>query len=136
MPQKNIIPAHHAVAIFLDSIHHPTQKSDAWELLDIMHRITKEQPKIWEKTIVGFGKFHYQYKTKRHGEWFLVGLSPRKKHITVYFMCELMHLNLKKLGKIKKGVGCICFKSLADLDVEKSWEIISTAVQKVKDRKF
>jgi hypothetical protein len=33
-------------------------------------------------------------------------------------------------------VGCICFKSLADLDVEKLWEIISTVVQKVKERKF
>ena len=51
-------------------------------------------------------------------------------------MCKLMHLNLKKLGKIKKGVRCICFKSLADLDVEKLWEIISIAVQKVKERKF
>jgi ribosomal protein S7 len=51
MPQNNIIPDHHAVSIFLNSIHHPTQKSDAWKLLDMMYRIKKNNQKYGEKPL-------------------------------------------------------------------------------------
>ena len=42
---------------------------------------------MWGDSIVGFGDYHYQSeKTKRGGEWFFGGFSPRKQALTVYLM--------------------------------------------------
>ncbi len=48
--------------------------------------ITKAEAKIWGKTIVGFGSYHYKYASGREGDWMLTGFSPRKQSLTVYCM--------------------------------------------------
>ena len=49
-----------------------------------MKKVTKEDPKMWGPSIVGFGSYHYKYECGREGDFFLTGFSPRKQNITVY----------------------------------------------------
>jgi len=75
---------------------------------------------MWGTSIVGFGTFHYKGASGREGDWFLTGFSPRKQNMTVYFCKGFTEVKplLKKLGKHKTSVGCLYFKSLADIDIK------------------
>ena len=83
-----------------------------------MKKITKTEPKMWGGAIVGFGDRRYQYASGRGGDWFLVGFSPRKAALVLYFMTGLEpHAALlKSLGKHKTGKGCLYIQSLEQID--------------------
>ena len=44
-----------------------------------MKKITKEEPKMWGTSIIGFGTYHYKYKSGQEGDWMQVGFSPESK---------------------------------------------------------
>ena len=109
-----------SVEKFLATVKDETPQKDSQQLLKLLGEVTKEKPKMWGTSIVGFGTFHYKGASGREGDWFLTGFSPRKQNMTVYFckgFAEVKPL-LKKLGKHKTSVGCLYFKSLADIDIK------------------
>lgn len=132
MSQNKTIPTGQNVHFFLNGIEDNVKRSDALKLLELMYQIIGEKVKIWGKTIIGFGEYHYKYKSKREGEWFVVGFSPRKNYISIYLMCDLSNIDFQGLGKFKKGVGCIYFKKLSDINLKKLEEIILFSVQKIR----
>ena len=109
-----------SVEKFIGSVKDEEQRNDCLTLLDLMKKTTKEEPKMWGNSIVGFGTFHYKGKSGREGDWFVTGFSPRKPNMTVYFCLGFKHLapQLKKLGKFKTSVGCLYFKRLSDIDIK------------------
>jgi len=109
-----------SVEKFINSTKDEQQKKDSLELLDLFKKTTKEEPKMWGTSIVGFGTFHYKGKSGREGDWFVTGFSPRKQNMTVYFCLGFKHLapQLKKLGKFKTSMGCLYFKKLSDIDIK------------------
>ena len=78
-----------SVAKFIAGIQDTGRRSDCEELLALMKKVTKAEPKMWGDSILGFGEYHYVYATGREGDWFLTGFSPRKQNLTLYFMCDL-----------------------------------------------
>lgn len=109
-----------SVEKFITTVKDEEQRKDCLALLDLMKKTTKEDPKMWGNSIVGFGTFHYKGKSGREGDWFVTGFSPRKPNMTVYFCLGFKHLapQLKKLGKFKTSVGCLYFKKLSDIDMQ------------------
>ena len=81
-----------SVKKFLDSVPDQKKRQDSFVILDLMKKITKEEPKMCEPSIVGFGNYHYKYESGSEGDWFITGFSPRKQNLTVYIM-----LGFKKL---------------------------------------
>ena len=96
-----------SVSLFLDQIEPEQKRKDSYALVALMSKITAEEPKLWGTSIIGFGDYHYKYKSGREGDWFLTGFSPRKNALTVYLMCDLSHedLNFDGLGKYKLSKG-------------------------------
>lgn len=54
------------------------KKKDSFELIKILQEITGESPKMWGPTIIGFGNYHYKYKSGHEGDAPVLGFSPRK----------------------------------------------------------
>jgi hypothetical protein len=75
-----------SVEAFLEKVPNETRKKDCFELLKIMKKITGMDARIWGKSIIGFGKYEYQRKNGDAFEWFTVGFSPAKAHLSVYLM--------------------------------------------------
>ena len=75
-----------SVTEFLDSVADEQKRNDCFEILTMMKQITKEEPKMWGSSIVGFGSYHYRGKSGREGDWMLTGFSPRKQNLTLYLM--------------------------------------------------
>jgi predicted RNA binding protein YcfA (HicA-like mRNA interferase family) len=51
---------------------------DCATLATLIAHSTKQKPKLWGTSIVGFGSYHYKYESDREGDSFLTGVSSRK----------------------------------------------------------
>jgi hypothetical protein len=112
-------PTESSVAAFLDGIGDERRRKDAFTVLALMKKATKAEPKMWGGSIVGFGTRHYEYASGRTGDWFVMGLSPRKAALTLYLMggLEPHGALLKSLGKHKRGKGCLYIQDLDEIDI-------------------
>ena len=120
-----------SVEKFISAVKDEETRNECLTLLDLMKKTTKEEPKMWGSSIVGFGTFHYKGKSGREGDWFVTGFSPRKQNMTVYFCLGFKHLapQLKRLGKFKTSVGCLYFNKLSDIDIK----VLKEMLKETKD---
>ncbi len=119
---------------FLNAVTDEDKRKDSFEIFRSMEQVTKEAPKIWGSSIIGFGSYHYKGASGREGDWFLTGFSPRKENLTLYISGGFdPHQDLlKKLGKYKTSVGCLYIKKLEDVDREVLKELITELVKMMK----
>ena len=103
-----------------------------------MKKITKEQPKMWGTSIVGFGSYHYKYASGREGDFFLTGFSPRKQSLTLYIMSGFKRYEelMKKLGKYEIGSCCLYINKLEDVDIKVLKALITESVKYMKNKKW
>lgn len=127
-------PTINKVSLFVNQLDSEQKRKDSQVLIDLMSKITNEVPVIWGTSIIGFGTYHYKYKSGREGDWFLTGFSPRKNAMTNYLMCDLEHkdLNFDGLGKYKKSKGCLYFKKIDDIDLNVLAKIIQDSITIIK----
>ena len=123
-----------SVTKFLDSVADEQKRNESFEILKLMKQVTKEEPKMWGASIVGFGSYHYKGAGGRKGDWMLTGFSPRKQALTVYLMGGFeTHADLlKKLGKFTTSVGCLYIKKLDDVDRKVLKELVTASVKRMK----
>jgi hypothetical protein len=123
-----------SVTQFLESVTDQQKRDDCFEILKLMKQVTREEPKMWGSSIVGFGSYHYKGKSGREGDWMLVGFSPRKQNLTVYLNhgFDTHAALLKKLGKFTTGMGCLYIKRLDDVDKKVLKELVQASVKRMK----
>ncbi|MBN8585105.1 MAG: DUF1801 domain-containing protein [Ignavibacteria bacterium] len=110
-----------SVEDFINSLKSEEQRKDSLVLLKLMKKATKEKPKIWGRSMIGFGKKIYKSPaTGREVEWFKMGFSPRKANLSLHLIIDMKKYSgeLKKLGKHKTGAGCLYINKLADIDIK------------------
>lgn len=134
MSENKTKPTRASVDKFLKSAADKNRLQDCYKIIDIMKKITGEEPVMWGPGIVGFGKYHYRYESGREGDMCLCGFSPRKQNLVIYILmgftknAELM----KKLGKYKTGKSCLYINKLEDIDVKVLKELIKESVKTVR----
>ena len=121
-----------SVEKFLNGIKDEKKRQDCYQLLKIMKKATKAEPKMWGTSIIGFGDHHYVYESGREGDWFLTGFSPRAQNLTLYMMGGFDREALKKLGRYKTGKGCLYINKLADVDIKALNELIAKSLKNSK----
>lgn len=117
-----------SVEDFINSVESDERREDAFRLLEIFKRITKEEPKMWGPAIIGFGSTMLKYASGRELDWPHVAFSPRKANLSLYVTCDIKEYEplLESLGKHKTGVGCLYIKRLADVDLKVLEKLIKT----------
>nr|WP_246594351.1 DUF1801 domain-containing protein [Evansella tamaricis] len=119
-----------SVIEFIESVDSPKKREDAYRLLDIFTETSGYEAKMWGPSIIGFGSYHYKYASGHEGNAPLVGFSPRKAKISLYFATgdtkreEL----LKNFGKHTSGKACVYINKLADIDVDVLKNLISQSI--------
>ena len=123
-----------SVSKFLASIPDPVQRADCSAVYQIMRNATGMVPKMWGSSIIGFDSYHYIGKSGREGDWFLVGLSPRKQALTLYVLGGWEHDTklLGELGKHSLGKGCLYIKRLQDVKVPVLKKLIDVSVKRAR----
>ena len=119
---------------FIESVKDEKRKADAYEVLEIMTRITGEKPKMWGTSIIGFGSYHYKYASGREGDWMITGFSPRKTALTLYIMPGFDRYGelMGKLGKHKTGKSCLYINKLEDVNRDILVELIKHSVEHMR----
>ncbi len=123
-----------SVDAFLNKIENEKKRIESYVLNKMFINITKKPPAMWGASIIGYGDFHYVYKSGREGDWMLTGFSPRKTAHSIYIMSGLdKYANLlEKLGKHKRGKGCLYIKTLEDIDLQVLNKIITQSISDIK----
>ncbi|MET1034285.1 MAG: DUF1801 domain-containing protein [Arthrobacter sp.] len=103
---------------FVDGVEHPVRHADAHALLALMGDVTGQPPVMWGPSIVGFGSYHYRYRTGREGDAPAVGFSPRAASLSLYGLAYGPHAPalLARLGRHRVGAACLYVNKLADVD--------------------
>jgi len=136
MAETKTKPTDASVDSYLASRANPEQLTDCKSIMAICKRVTKQQPKMWGPSIVGYGSYTYRYESGHSGDACLVGFAVRGKELVVYVNAESPEQVdlLAKLGKHKMGKSCLYFKRLADLDANVLEALIAESVAEVRRR--
>lgn len=120
-----------SVADFIDSIADEQKRKDSKVILKLMEKATKEKPKMWGSSTIGFGNVRYKSPTSgREVDWFKIGFSPRKANLSLNLIDLQRHAEaLKKLGKHKAGMGCLYINKLEDVDIKVLEKMIMAAAK-------
>jgi len=134
MSEVKTKPNKDSVMDFLNAVENEKKREDCFRILDLMKEVTGEEPRMWTGGIVGFGSYHYKYKSGREGDWFVTGFSPRKQNLTMYIMAGFAKYDelMSKLGKYKTGVSCLYIKKLEDVDQDVLVELVTQSVEYVR----
>jgi|SRR5688572_8356605 hypothetical protein len=114
-------PTTSSVEDFIATVPDEQKRKDSLTILKLMEKVTKEKPKMWGSSIIGFGDKRYKSPaTGREVDWFIIGFSPRKANLTLYLVDSITTQAdaLKKLGKHKTGGGCLYINKLEDVDIK------------------
>ena len=123
-----------SVDAFLSSVDHAGRVDDCRVVMGMMAQITGLPPKMWGNSLIGFGRYHYRYDSGREGDFFVVGVSPRKANLVCYIMPgfkafpELMG----DLGRYKTGVSCLYLGRLKNVNLDVLRTLIEGSVKKMK----
>ena len=120
---------------FLKGVKDEQTRADCYQIIEMMNKATKAEPKMWGTSIIGFGNIHLKYESGRELDWFPIGFSPRKQNITIYLMGGLEQRELlDKLGKYSTGKGCLYIKKLSDVDIKVLNKLITTSVKNMLNK--
>ena len=96
------------------------KRADVSKVLQIFKKFTKDI-NVWGDGIIGAGKLMYQSKSQKPYIWFQCGVAPRKTSVSIYLglNTKLTSEVVAKVGPTcSHGVGCLYFKTLADVNMK------------------
>jgi hypothetical protein len=136
MAETKTRPTDASVEEYLASRASPEQLADCKAIMAMCKRVTKQRPRMWGPSMVGYGAYTYRYESGHSGQAFLTGFAVRGRELVVYLAADSAGQArlLAKLGKHKMGKSCLYFKRLADLDPRILEALIAGSVAGVKRR--
>ena len=122
--------ADESVQQFVAAIDNPRRRRDAETLLELMSRVTGQEARLYGN-IIGFGHYHYKYKSGREGDAAGAAFSPRKASISLCLSDGISsHTGLlDRLGPHTCGVGFIYIKDLEAVDLVVLEEIVARSYE-------
>ena len=122
-----------SVDAYIASRANDHQATDCRALMAMFNRLTRQPPKMWGPSIVGYGSYRYTYASGRTGDAPLAAFAIRGRDLVVYLNCEdSIKSLLARLGKHKMSKSCLYFRELADLDVSVLEQLVANSIATVK----
>ena len=125
-----------SVADYIASRANAQQTADCRELMALFKKITRDSPRMWGPSMVGYGKYRYTYESGRTGEMPLAAFAIRGRDLVVYLWPDAKGQRslLTKLGKHSMGKSCLYFRQLADLDRSTLEKLVVGSIAEVRRR--
>ncbi|MGB0391933.1 MAG: DUF1801 domain-containing protein [Salibacteraceae bacterium] len=121
-----------SVSAYINGVEDEQKRKDSLVILQLMEKASQSKPKMWGKSLVGFGNKRFKSeRTGREVDWFKIGYAPRKANLSLHLIFDMKaHAStLEKLGKHKTGSGCLYINKLADVDIEVLEQLIHIALE-------
>ena len=129
-------PTKVSVEKHLAAIPNEEQRKDARRLVALMRKITKQEPRMWGPSIVGFGSYHYKYASGHEGDSALGAFAVRGRELVVYTAASFEGRDalLARLGKHRTGKVCVYIRRLADVDLKVLETLVAKSIADMKRR--
>jgi hypothetical protein len=136
MAENKTKPTDAGVEAYIRARANEQQYADCEALMALLGKVTRQAPKMWGPSIVGYGLYRYTYESGRTGEAPLVGFAIRGRGLVVYLLAEaeVQQSLLSGLGTHKMGKACLYFKRLADLDIAVLEQLLTHSVAETRRR--
>ena len=136
MSQNKTQPTGTDVHDFIANVEPDWKRADAERLDEIFRETTGFEPVMWGPSIVGYGRYHYVYKSGREGDFLATGFAPRKAALSIYIMPGYADFGgiLDRLGKHKIGKSCLYVNKLADIDMDVLAELVRAGLDDLATR--
>lgn len=136
MAENKTKPTAASVDDYIASRANEQQHADCQTLMTLFKKVTRQPPKMWGPSIVGYGSYRYTYESGRTGEGPLASFAIRGRDIVIYLLGEgkTQSQLLSKLGKHKMTGCCLYFKRLSDLDYPVLEKLVTNSVAEMKRR--
>ena len=121
---------------FINSFANTEQKKkDSFNFIKILQDVTGEEPKMWGPTIIGFGRYHYKYKSGHEGDAPILGFSPRKSTFSLYIYSDTEKSKsiISDLGKFKMAKACIYASKLSDVNISVLKELCIETIKYINE---
>ncbi len=124
-----------ALKTFVAGIEHEQKRADTLALINLMEEETGYGAYL-TGSIIGFGRYHYDYADGGKGESIVVGFSPRKQNIAVYIMPGFSRYAkiLASLGKHKTGKSCLYINKLSDIELDQLRKLVSRSARDMRKK--
>lgn len=134
MAENKTKPTNASVDDYLAERGTEQQQADCRALIALLEKMTKQPPKMWGPSIVGFGSYRYTYESGRTGEAPVTGFAIRGRDLVIYLAPGLNTPLFSELGPHQMGKSCLYFKRLADLDRSVLAQLVAESVADTKRR--
>jgi hypothetical protein len=136
MAENKTKPPDASVDGYIGSRASAQQRADCRKLMALLKKVTRQTPRMWGPSIVGYGSYRYTYESGRTGVAPLTGFAVRGRELVVYVMPDGPERRslLSKLGKHKTGKVCLYFKQLADIDTSVLEQLVVRSIADVRRR--
>jgi len=136
MPATKTKPTDVSAESHIAAVANEEQRNDAKTLVALMRRVTRQQPRMWGPSIVGFGSYHYKYASGHEGDSALTGFAVRGNDLVVYIAPDFEGRDrlLAKLGKHKTGKVCVYIRRLANVDLKVLETLVARSIADTKHR--
>lgn len=118
------------VAACIDRVEPASRQADARVLVELLRDATGLDPYLWG-TIIGFGTYHYRYRSGHEGDAPLIGFAPRKAKTSIYLMAGFADRHpelVARLGPHKAAVGCLYVGKLDAIDLGVLRELVDLTI--------
>ena len=118
------------------AIANDEQRNDARTLVALMRSVTKQEPRMWGPSIVGFGSFHYKYASGHEGDTALAAFAVRGRELVVYIAADFegRDVLLAQLGEHRIGKVCVYIRRLANVDLKVLETLVARSIADAKHR--
>ena len=136
MSELKTKPTKVSVDSHIAAIANEEQRNDARSLVALMRKVTKQEPRMWGPSIVGFGSYHYKYPSGHEGDSALTGFAARGRELVVYIAesFEGREALLANLGEHRTGKVCVYIRRLANVDLKVLEKLVARSVAETKSR--
>lgn len=108
-------------AAYLSALSGP-HKDEIVALDKLIRRCVPKLEPFVHQGMLAYGRTKYKSASGREGDWFRIGVAPRKDYVSLY-ACAVDDRGYVaehykgRLGKASIGKSCVRFKRLADVDL-------------------
>jgi hypothetical protein len=81
MAENKTKPTGASVEDYIASRANAQQSKDCRQLMALFKKVTRDSPRMWGPSIVGYGSYRYTYESGRTGEMPLVGFAIRGQEL-------------------------------------------------------
>lgn len=99
------------------------RKKDIDFIHDFIQKAAPNLKPYYASNMIGYGSFYYLDSKKQKRDWPIIALANQKNYISIYVCAVIKDKSetekyKKELGKLSKGLSCIRFKKIEEINLE------------------